>query len=60
VLDGNGRELLVVGNAGSFGVTEHTHHQISERRASPRAYYDRICKSYPDLASGSRSPKRPE
>jgi hypothetical protein len=27
VPDGNGRELLVVGNAGSFGVTEHTHRQ---------------------------------
>lgn len=33
--DGNGRELLIVGNAGSFAVTEHTHHQMGERLGIP-------------------------
>jgi hypothetical protein len=59
-LGGNGRELLVVGNAGSFGVTEDTHRQIGERLGIPRAPTTTVCASYPDLASGSRSPKPPE
>jgi len=41
--------VLAVKDQGRFPVKEHAHHQIANRLSIPRAYYDRMLATAPDL-----------